>query len=71
MEDFTTTSDSAPCFRITNLTSAGYDFADSVRNQCVWDEVMEDIKEKGLPSVTLDIAKKLLDKAIRKRLNIE
>ena len=69
-ENFTTTGDSAPHFRISNLTSAGHDFADSMRNQYVWDEVMGDIKEKGLPSVTLDVAKKLLDKAIRKRLEV-
>lgn len=70
-DDLTDSGDSGPCYSIKHLTPAGHDFADSVRSQYVWDEVMGDIQEKGLPSVTLDIAKKLLDKAIRKRLDVE
>ncbi|MGO8899723.1 MAG: DUF2513 domain-containing protein [Isosphaeraceae bacterium] len=69
--NLTDSGDSGPCYSIMHLTSAGHDFADSARNQYVWNEVTEDIKEKGLPSVTLDILKKMLDKAIRKRLDAD
>jgi Hypothetical protein (DUF2513) len=74
LADGTSTShltSSSPQYRITRLTSAGHDFADRARNQYVWEEVMADIKAKGLTSVTLDILRKLLDKALRKKLEAE
>jgi hypothetical protein len=62
---------SSPQYRITRLTSAGHDFADRARNQYVWNEVMTDIKKRGLTSVTFDVLRRLLDKVIRKRLDAE
>ena len=56
---------------LNNLTSAGHDFADSVRAEYIWNEVMADIREKGMVSATLDVLKKMLDKKIRKRLDID
>jgi hypothetical protein len=35
------------------------------------DEVQASMKEKGLASASLEIVKKLLDKAIRKRLEVD
>lgn len=69
--DLTDTGSTGPIYSVSHLTPAGHDFADSVRSQYVWDEVMGQVKEKGLASVTLDIARKMLDKALRKRLDIE
>jgi hypothetical protein len=60
-----------PTCRLINLTSAGHDFADAARNQYIWDEVMGDIRRRGLMSASLDIIKGLLDRAIRKRLDGE
>jgi hypothetical protein len=37
----------------------------------VWNEVMTDIKKRGLTSVTFDVLRRLLDKVIRKRLDAE
>jgi hypothetical protein len=56
---------------LNNLTSAGHDFADSVRAQYIWDEVMEDMRQKGIVSATLDVVKKMLDKRIRKHLDAD
>lgn len=56
------------CF-INHLTSAGHDFADSIRNEFIWNQVRSDIAEKGIKSTTIDTLKKLLDKKIRKHLN--
>jgi hypothetical protein len=60
-----------PQYRIIRLTSAGHDFVESARNPYVWDEVMENIKKQGLTSAAIDVVKKLLDKAVRKKLKAE
>ena len=33
---------------VTNLTPYGHDFLDNARSQYIWDEVMEDIKKRGI-----------------------
>lgn len=66
--DVSTTGSSGPYYLISHLTSAGHDFADNARNQYVWDEVMDDIHKRGLKSAALEIVKKLLNRAIKKRL---
>ncbi len=69
--DMTTTPSGGPEYLITHLTSAGHDFAESSQNQYLWDEVMADIKDKGFGSVAVDLLKKLLDKQVRKKLDLE
>lgn len=68
--EITTTCSNGPEYQITHLTSAGHDFAGNVRNEYIWDEVLEEIKKKGLVSAGLDAIKKLLDKVVRKRLDV-
>ena len=54
-----------------DLTWAGHEFLDKIRNEHIWDEMMNDIRDRGLVSASVDILKKLADAAIRKRLSIE
>ena len=57
---------------VTRLTPSGHDFLDNARNQYIWDEVMNDIKERGIVSVSIDIVdivKDMLNKAIRKKFD--
>lgn len=69
-DDITTSaSEFFPEYFITHLTSAGHDFADSVRNEYVWNEFWEMAKQKGIKSASMDVVKKLLDTQIRKRLS--
>jgi hypothetical protein len=37
-----------PEYILLHLTSAGHDFADSARNQYIWDEVYADMRRKGV-----------------------
>lgn len=67
--DMTCLGDDSRVFSLTGLTSAGHDFVESASNQLIWDEVRAEIKQKGFASVSIDMFKKLLDKAIRKRLD--
>jgi hypothetical protein len=69
--NITTMGNDLPEYSPTYLTPAGHDFADSIRTQYIWDEVKEDIKAKGLGSATLDIVKKLVDKKIKKHLELD
>jgi hypothetical protein len=66
--DMTAGGDSGPDCQLIHLTSAGHDFADNARTPFIWDEALEQMKRKGVKSVSLDIFKKMLDRAIRKRL---
>lgn len=69
--DATTRGSDGPEYCINHLTPAGHDFAESARNEFVWDKAMSEIKDKGLRTATLDIIKKLLDRQIRKQLELE
>lgn len=69
--DMTSMGSSGPEYYINHLTSAGHDFAESARNEFIWNEVREDLKKKGVLSATLDIVKQLLNKRIRKHLELE
>jgi len=69
--DKTDSGDDGPNYSLSHLTSAGHDFAENARNQYVWDEVKQDMKDKGVISASLDIIKRLLDKALRKRLDAD
>jgi len=53
------------------LTWSGHEFLDRVRNELIWDEVRNKIKEKGFVSASVDFIKKLADKQIRKRLDMD
>ena len=52
------------------LTWAGHEFLEKVRDQHVWDEVIRDIKSRGFLSASVDFVKMLADTAIRKRLGL-
>lgn len=67
--DASDTSSSGPEYILDSLTSAGHDFADSARTQFIWDEVMADIRKKGILSVAIDVVKRLLDARIKKHLD--
>jgi hypothetical protein len=54
-----------------DLTWTGHEFLDKIRNQHIWDEVIADIKHKGLMSASVDVIKRLADAAIRKRLGAD
>jgi hypothetical protein len=69
--DITCTTDPGPSYRLTRLTASGHDFADSARTQFIWDEVMTTMREQGVVSASIDLLKRLLDKALRKRLEGE
>ena len=69
--DVTNSGSSGPEYILNHLTSAGHDFADSARTQYIWDEVMADMREKGVVSAALDVVKKLLDARIKKHLNAD
>lgn len=62
---------SGPEYKLTHLTSAGHDFADSARPQYIWDEVVADIRKKGIASATIEVFKKLLDKQIKRHLDVD
>ncbi len=40
---------------VSNLSSAGYDFLDKIRNDTIWNKTKETIKEKGLPMLITTI----------------
>ncbi len=56
---------------INNLTSAGHDFAESSRNEHIWNEVKAEMQQKGVVSTTLDVLKRMLDKRLRKLLEVD
>jgi Hypothetical protein (DUF2513) len=66
----TDSGDTGPNYSIRYLTPAGHDFAESVRNQYIWDEVWNEIQDKGLGSATIDVVNKMADKYLRKRLDL-
>lgn len=67
--DITTSEDSSPNWWINNLTSAGHDFADAVRNEKTWNKATGIIKEKA-GSATLDILKQVLTSVIKGTLGL-
>lgn len=56
-------------FRISRITSSGYDYLDSVRNENVWTKTKEKISEVG-ESVSLDVVKKVASSTILTMLGI-
>ena len=69
--DVTILDSLGPEWIINHLTTAGHEFAESARNEYVWDEVREEMKRKGFVSASIDIVKRMLDKQIRKRLDVD
>jgi hypothetical protein len=69
--DMTNTGSSSPEWEITYLTAAGHDFTESARNEFVWNEVREEMRKKGVVSAGLDVFKRLLDKQLRKLLDVD
>jgi hypothetical protein len=58
-------------FKRMSLTWSGHDFLDAAREQPIWEEVMTSMKTKGIASASLELMKKMLDKALRKRLDVD
>jgi len=58
------------CF-VHGLTFAGHDFLDNARNEMIWDEVKADIEKKGLINVSIKMVMDLLNKKIRKKLDLD
>lgn len=56
--------------RILKITNKGHDFIDSIENKYIWDEVKNDINEKGFMNASLDIIKDFADKVIRNKLDL-
>ena len=69
--DATDMDSSGPDYSLSHLTSAGHDFADSVRTEYIWNEVWADMQKKGMKTATLDVLKKLLDNKIKKYLDVD
>lgn len=59
----------APEGAITNLTWAGHDFAEAMRNDTGWKKAMGTVKEK-VGSITFDILKQLLGSIIKAALGL-
>lgn len=57
--------------RVFRLTPEGHDFLDNARNQFVWNEVMDDVKNRGFATASFEVVKRLLDAAVRKRFGLE
>jgi hypothetical protein len=43
--------DTGPNSIIYNLTPAGHDFAESIRNEYIWDQIANELEDKGLVSM--------------------
>jgi hypothetical protein len=65
----TASGDTSPCWRILNLTSAGHDFADTVRSDSTWNKATSMIRDKA-GGVTLDILKQVLIGIVRSGLGL-
>lgn len=59
----------APEGAITNLTWAGHDFAEAMRNDTTWNKAMGTVKEKA-GNITFDILKQLLSSIIKAALGL-
>jgi len=59
----------APEGIIFNLTWAGHDFAEAMRNDTTWNKAMGTVKEKA-GSITFDILKQLLSSIIKGALGL-
>lgn len=59
----------SPKYQIKRITSAGYDYLDSVRDAGVWSEVKRKLSSAGA-SFTLDIVKSVATAIIQNRLGV-
>ena len=69
--DITCSTNTGPSYRIIRLTAAGHDFAESVRAPFIWNEIMTDIREKGLTAASVKVLKQLADNKLRKHLKAD
>lgn len=69
--DITTSESMGLEYHISHLTPAGHDFAESARNQYIWDKVQDEMKRNGVVTATVEIVKRLLDKQLRKQLDLD
>ena len=67
--DMGSMGDTSPRWQILNLTSAGHDFADTVRSDSTWNKATGIIKEKA-GGVTLDILKQVLIGVVKSGLGL-
>lgn len=64
-------NNTGPLYQLAHLTSSGHDFAEAARNEFIWNEVIGEMREKGIVSASVAVVKKILDKQIRKRLDAD
>ncbi len=55
----------------SRLTAKGHDFLDNIRNEYIWDEIKNNVAEKGVATASLDIIKDFANKFIRKKMDLE
>lgn len=60
-----------PLVVLHRLTYKGHEFIEAARNEFIWDEALSIMKEKGFVPASIELVKKVLDKQIRKQLEIE
>jgi len=67
--DVSTKNSEAPEGMITNLTWAGHEFAEAIRNDNTWNKAMRTVKKKA-GNITFDILKQLLSSIIKAALGL-
>lgn len=67
--DVTTIHDALPQWQVLHLTSAGHDFADTARNESIWQKAKEIVKGKA-GGVTIDVMKQVLIRIIKNALEL-
>lgn len=60
-----------PNYLINHLTSKGHDFAEAARTEFIWGAAMKEVEDKGLVGAGLDVIRKILDKKLRKHLDLD
>jgi hypothetical protein len=58
-------------YNVFGLTPEGHDFLDAAQDQFIWDEVMGEVRKRGVKNTSFDILKRLLDKAVRRKLGVD
>ena len=55
---------------VNSLTWEGHDFLDNIKNKYIWDELNNQINEKGMIGASIDIIKDMANKIARNKLGL-
>lgn len=55
---------------VNSLTWSGNDLLENIKNEYIWDEVKNKIKENGLIGASVDVIKDLANQIIRKKIGM-